>query len=287
MSQEDSKHEGNKKMVIEIEEFYDRRLGESNQGEDKDQTIIPENFQNLEQNYGNKQSKDIKSGKKRRRRNRNKKTSIKKLKAKTDFRLDNYRKEAFHRVMIIVKILLQQLFGLTFDSFNCDDVLGISIRHFYIPLKSKIYQLLCYYPKIKKDIMNVLKSDIPKHIKRVFEYFMTRTYEELFTRYVSGDINFPIFDGGTLRICSFPTLQKEIEKKEMEKEDQRKINTFAELSENMIDDINSKKYERQERKKKKKKKVFKPVIIKKFEDLRKMFNEDGNTKAYTGIELEE
>ncbi len=73
----------------------------------------------------------------------------------------------------------------------------------------------------------------------------------------------------------------------MEKEDQRKINTFAELSENMIDDINSKKYERQERKKKKKKKVFKPVIIKKFEDLRKMFNEDGNTKAYTGIELEE
>ena len=52
MSQEDSKHEGNKKMVIEIEEFYDSRLGESNQGEDKDQTIIPENFQNLEQNYG-------------------------------------------------------------------------------------------------------------------------------------------------------------------------------------------------------------------------------------------
>ena len=106
MSQEDSKHEGNKKMVIEIEEFYDGRLEYSNQNEDKDQTIIPENLQNLEQNYGNKQSKDIKSGKKRRRRNRNKKASIKKLKTKNDFRLDNFRKEAFYRLMIILIILL-------------------------------------------------------------------------------------------------------------------------------------------------------------------------------------
>ena len=54
MSQEDSKHEGNKDIVIEIKEFSDSRLGYSNQEEDKNQTIIPENLQNYEQNYENK-----------------------------------------------------------------------------------------------------------------------------------------------------------------------------------------------------------------------------------------
>ena len=47
MSQEDSKHQGNKDMVIEIKEFSDIRLGYSNQEEDKDQTIIPKKLAEL------------------------------------------------------------------------------------------------------------------------------------------------------------------------------------------------------------------------------------------------
>ena len=44
----------------------------------------------------------------------------------------------------------------------------------------------------------------------MFYYFMTRTYEELYKRYISGNIDFPIIPNGTVRICKFMTLKKAI-----------------------------------------------------------------------------
>ena len=59
---------------------------------------------------------------------------------------------------------------------------------------------------------------------------MTRTYEEIYNRYISGDINFPLINNGTVRICNFITLEKEIKgKKGGAKE-------FEEISKNMIRD---------------------------------------------------
>jgi len=52
---------------------------------------------------------------------------------------------------------------------------------------------------------------------------MTRTYEEIYNRYVRGNINFPLFEGGIVTICEFITLKKEIEKRENKGETKEKI----------------------------------------------------------------
>ena len=60
---------------------------------------------------------------------------------------------------------------------------------------------------------------------------MTRTYEEIYNRYIIGDINFPLINNGTVRICNFITLEKEIKwRKEKAKE-------LEEISKNMVRDI--------------------------------------------------
>ena len=42
-------------------------------------------------------------------------------------RIDNLRRIAFFVVMIFIKTFFKERFGLDFESFNCDEVLGISI----------------------------------------------------------------------------------------------------------------------------------------------------------------
>ena len=109
--------------------------------------------------------------------------------------------------------------------------------------------------------------------KKTFIYFMARTYEEIYNRYVSGNINFPLFEGGTVTICEFITLKKEIEKRENKGETKEKIAAIKNLSVNMMDDINEGKLERKERKKAPFN-VF--VFLEEFEVLRNMFKADIN-----------
>ena len=129
-------------------------------------------------------------------------------------RRDNLRKETFYILMIYLKQFFKERYGLNFDSFKCDEVFGVSIGHMKKVLGLEIYQILCYYPEnIVKIINYIEKAKFKQKEKLIFFYFMTRTYEELYNRYIIGDINFPIIKNGTVRINTFITLKKVIKEK--------------------------------------------------------------------------
>jgi hypothetical protein len=204
-------------------------------------------------------------------------------------RIDNLRKEAFYIVMIYLKQFFKERYGLNFDSFKCDEVFGVSIGHMKKVLGLEIYQILCYYPEnIAKIINYIEKVELEQKEKLTFFYFMTRTYEELYTRYINGDVNFPIIKDGTIRINKFITLKKVIKEKTEKLQKQQKtekfigtkIMAFSKLSKNMINDIKNGNNERKERKGKE----FIIAVIDEFEIMKKNFLENNLS---LGIELEE
>ena len=196
-------------------------------------------------------------------------------------RADNLRRKAFYRPMIFLKEFFKEMFGLNFDCFKCEIIFGCSVRYFKVILGWKIYQILCCYKENKNQIMNFLKRKINEDEKLMFFYFMTRTYEELYKHYITGNIDFPIFSDGTLRICKFITLKKAITMTDKKGKNKIKdINKFVELSMNMLDDIKNK-----EREGGSVSEVPAPKIdIKIFEDMRNQFNEEATPSS---IELKE
>jgi len=192
-------------------------------------------------------------------------------------RPDNIRIEAFIAPMIFLKDFFKKYFKLDFSSFKCQEVLGPGIAQMRKILNLKIYQILCYYPKNKQKILEASKTLKNNNEKSLFYYFMTRTYEELYTRYTSGDINFPLFVGGTVRICSFITLAKEINKKieklrnkEWDEQSiEEKMSVFENYSLNMINIIKVGIGERRERREK----IFIIESIPEFESRRRTFKE--------------
>ena len=204
-------------------------------------------------------------------------------------RIDNLRKEAFYIVMIYLKQFFKERYGLNFDSFKCDEVFGVSIGHMKKVLGLEIYQILCYYPEnIAKIINYIEKVELEQKEKLTFFYFMTRTYEELYKRYINGDVNFPIIKDGTIRINKFITLKKVIKEKTEKLQKQQKtekfigtkIMAFSKLSKNLINDIKNGNNERKERKGKE----FIIAVIDEFEIMKKNFLENNLS---LGIELEE
>ena len=204
-------------------------------------------------------------------------------------RRDNLRKETFYILMIYLKQFFKERYGLNVDSFKCDEVFGVSIGHMKKVLGLEIYQILCYYPEnIVKIINYIEKAKFKQKEKLIFFYFMTRTYEELYNRYIIGDINFPIIKNGTVRINTFITLKKVIKektgkllkRKKTEKFIEAKIMAFAELSRNIINVIKNGNNERKERKGKE----FITALIDEFETMRNNFLENNHS---VGIELEE
>ena len=204
-------------------------------------------------------------------------------------RIDNLRKEAFYIVMIYLKQFFKERYGLNFDSFKCDEVFGVSIGHMKKVLGLEIYQILCYYPENIAKIINFIeKVELEQKEKLTFFYFMTRTYEELYKRYINGDVNFPIIKDGTIRINKFITLKKKIKEKTEKLQKQQKtekfigtkIMAFSKLSKNMINDIKNGNNERKERKGKE----FIIAVIDEFEIMKKNFLENNLS---LGIELEE
>ena len=204
-------------------------------------------------------------------------------------RIDNLRKEAFYIVMIYLKQFFKERYGLNFDSFKCDEVFGVSIGHMKKVLGLEIYQILCYYPENIAKIINFIeKVELEQKEKLTFFYFMTRTYEELYTRYINGDVNFPIIKNGTIRINKFITLKKVIKEKTEKLQKQQKtekfigtkIMAFSKLSKNMINDIKNGNNERKERKGKE----FIIAVIDEFEIMKNNFLENNLS---LGIELEE
>ena len=196
-------------------------------------------------------------------------------------RKDNQRKSAFSYPMMSLKKLFNDLFDLDFSSFDCQVVLGSCIRNFKRVLKLKIYQILCYYPINAIKLLKFLDRKMTKNKRLMFFYFMTRTYEELYIRYINGNIDFPIIPNGTVRICKFMTLNKAINTKNKKGENKIKnVEEFIHLSKNMLADFKTKGRTKDEY-------VDKPFItfeIGIFEKMRDNFNEEA---LASGMELEE
>jgi len=175
-------------------------------------------------------------------------------------------------------------------------------------LNLQLYQLFCYYKKYKKKILSFTKnSKLNERAKNIFYYFMTRTYKELYKRFVSGNRGFPLCktkDKFTnVTINKFLTLKKALndKRKKLENKDldnrskEATLNAFENLCKNMVSDIENGKNEKgpNENKKnkknkkgsKKKKKEFKPVEIEIFKYMRNQFPSD--EELSNGIELEE
>ena len=145
---------------------------------------------------------------------------------------NNLRKGVFGYATIFFKQFFKERFDLNLDKFNCEEVLGVGIGHMRSVLNLEIYQILWYYPENINIIINTpLHPKYDKNEKFIYIYFMARTYEELYNRYISEEINFPIIKNGTLRICQFITLKKVFQQK---KEKLKKKNKSDELVETTI-----------------------------------------------------
>ncbi len=98
---------------------------------------------------------------------------------------------------------------------------------------------------------------------------MTRTYKELYHRYIKGDIDFPLFEGGTVRITKFPTQQRVIKEKiNDENYVKNKSKAFEEIGKNIFEGKSFDTFEKEE----------------KFEIMRCKFKLDRN---WDGMDLEE
>ena len=213
-------------------------------------------------------------------------------------RIDNLRKITFFLIMIFFKDFFNERYDLDFDNFNCDEVLGISICHMKKVLNLQLYQLFCYYTKYKKKILKFIKNTkLNEKAKNIFYYFMTRTYKELYKRFVSGNRDFPLYKKEdkfeNVKINKFITLKKAIEERREKLEnkdlDNRSkevtLNAFENLCKNMISDIENGKNEKGPQENKKNKKEFKPEEIEIFKYMRNQFPSDEELSK--GMELEE
>ena len=209
-------------------------------------------------------------------------------------RIDNLRRITFFVVMIFIKTFFKERFGLDFESFNCDKVLGISICHMKKVLDLQIYQLFCCCRGYKEKILYFIKhKKMNERARSIFYYFMTRTYKELYKRFVSENRFFPLSKKGdktvNIRINQFITLKKAIQEKTEKLEKKGKdnesiqvaIKAFEDLCKNMISDIENEKNVKGSENEKE----FKPPVIKKFTYMRNQFPSDDELPVC--IELEE
>ena len=195
-------------------------------------------------------------------------------KRKKTLKPENIRNCAFYTPMILLKKLFKKQFNLNFDSFNCNEVFGVSIGHMRQVLDLQIYQILSYYPDNYLKIFEFSNKKVENSKKYMFFYFMTRTYEELFTLYITGNVNFPCIPNGTLRICNF-TLKRTIEDKRKKlKEDnedeeyiEKWIDKFEKISKSMIEDLKNGKDERKEKSERK----FITFVRPEFDEMRNNF----------------
>ena len=287
MNSEEYEKESNSDIFKKIEDFSDSQINNEIKEDiiNQKDTIFNINLDNVNQNDKNNGKKFGKNNSKEDLSNITTtfKTKLTKIinSEKDDFiRKDNLRKEAFYVPMIHLKKFFKERFNLNFNSFKCDEVFGVSIPNMKKVLGLEIYQILCYYPENIKKIINMMeKTEIMEQKeKMIFLYFMTRTYEEIYNRYIIGDNSFPLIKGGTVKINKFITLKKIIKRKEKKLKNgkktenfiRNKMQNFENISKNMINDIKNNKLEREKRKEKE----FITVIIEKFEIIRSYFKAD-------------
>jgi len=309
MDQLEFKHESNNNFYQEMDKFSDERFKENNYeapNDSKQQTTYKEDLTNPNNKNNNSTADSTPFTNNNTDENaaNNKNIALPETKPlifKTEEhqiekykRIDNLRRITFFVVMIFIKTFFKERFGLDFESFNCDEVLGISICHMEKVLDLQIYQLFCYYKEYKKKILYFIKHEkMNERARSIFYYFMTRTYKELYKRFVSENRFFPLSKKGdktvNIRINQFITLKKAIQEKTEKLEKKGKdnesiqvaIKAFEDLCKNMISDIENEKNVKGSENEKE----FKPPVIKKFTYMRNQFPSDDELPVC--IELEE
>ena len=309
MDQLEFKHESNNNFYQEMDKFSDERFKENNYeapNNSKQQTTYKEDLTNPNNKNNNSTVDSTPFTNNNTDENAANNNNIalpetKPLIFKTEEhqiekykRIDNLRRITFFVVMIFIKTFFKERFGLDFESFNCDEVLGISICHMKKVLDLQIYQLFCYYKEYKKKILYFIKHEkMNERARSIFYYFMTRTYKELYKRFVSENRFFPLSKKGdktvNIRINQFITLKKAIQEKTEKLEKKGKdnesiqvaIKAFEDLCKNMISDIENEKNVKGSENEKE----FKPPVIKKFTYMRNQFPSDDELPVC--IELEE
>ena len=281
MNPKASINKGNKKIISEINNYCDSQVNENEQEDKIDLKVV--NVQNPIQVVSQNAKKEEKVSDIVFNNNTTNGLTIPSINVDQDesIKTNNLMKDSFIIVMIILKKYLKKKYKLNIINFNCALVLGIGITHMKRVLNLKIYQILSYYPKYMIQIIKVIKDPkISKKNKLLFFYLMTRTYEELYIRYVKGDINFQIDKGLTLRIPQIATLNKVLKQKEKELQKKNKssqfikksIEAFKNVSENMINNIKNGELERKPRNNKEEK-PFIVFELEEFEKMRKHFDE--------------
>ena len=281
MNPKASINKGNKKIISEINNYCDSQVNENEQDDKIDLKVV--NVQNPIQVVSQNAKKEEKVSDIVFNNNTTNGLTIPSINVDQDesIKTNNLMKDSFIIVMIILKKYLKKKYKLNIINFNCALVLGIGITHMKRVLNLKIYQILSYYPKYMIQIIKVIKDPkISKKNKLLFFYLMTRTYEELYIRYVKGDINFQIDKGLTLRIPQIATLNKVLKQKEKELQKKNKssqfikksIEAFKNVSENMINNIKNGELERKPRNNKEEK-PFIVFELEEFEKMRKHFDE--------------
>lgn len=176
-------------------------------------------------------------------------------------RIDDTRKEAFIFPMIFMKKFLNKRFKLKLVGIKYNKNLAKNISKMKSSLKLTVKEILYYNEKNKDEIKKKLDSDLRVKEELSLNYYLNMTYEELFNRYRTEDINFPFFENGKVRICTFITLEKAIQIKQIqwrkkppyknnEELLKKKTKKFKKFSLNMIEDIKEGKLERPGKKKK-------------------------------------
>ena len=309
MDQLEFKHESNNNFYQEMDKYSDERFKENNYeapNNSKQQTTYKEDLTNPN-NKNNNSTVDVtpftnnNTDENAANNNNIALPETKPLIFKTEEhqiekykRIDNLRRITFFVVMIFIKTFFKERFGLDFESFNCDKVLGISICHMKKVLDLQIYQLFCCCRGYKEKILYFIKhKKMNERARSIFYYFMTRTYKELYKRFVSENRFFPLSKKGdktvNIRINQFITLKKAIQEKTEKLEKKGKdnesiqvaIKAFEDLCKNMISDIENEKNVKGSENEKE----FKPPVIKKFTYMRNQFPSDDELPV--GIELEE
>ena len=181
-------------------------------------------------------------------------TKAKTKTTKAKIRKDNLILEAIKAPMKKFIKVLKHKYKIELNSPNWDQILGNNTAQRRRMLKLKIYQFLCFNIDNKKKIISLLKkNEIPFPLM----FYLTRTFEEIFTKYVNEDKIFVIKNSTTIINLSLPTLSQVIEEKKEEWRENdtytnEKVSLFEEISKKLIDDINNGKNERI----KKKEKIF-------------------------------
>ena len=259
----------NNHFIEKVNTFSDENLQQEITIEEKEYTSMSYNYHIPEYNRGNKNIiKEIT----KKEEGLSNEITIPETKFENDEpnQIFNLMSQDLFILINFLKDFFNTIYNVDISPFDYYGSFGTNIELIQFFLKLKIYQIFCFqYGNIAK-ILRVLKSKIRKEKKQVFIYFMTRTYEELYNRYISGDSFFPINKNKSININEFITLKDVIAKMKINQEDKNKndIDSFIESSENMIYNISS------EIKNYRKIRKYKITYLEEFEKSRKDFEED-------------